>query len=82
MVAVDALIKVIEARSGEVLFQCSPGEEVKAYEFARQMEDMGLAVRLESPSVCQGLAWSLGVQEEEWQEYQESLEQEIDGHQH
>lgn len=77
---IDDQIKVKETLSREVLFQCTMEEEAKAYQFAQEMEAMGIQVEIAIPSVSQTLAAGLGVAEEDWREYQKSMEQEMHDH--
>ena len=77
---IDSLVKVVEPRSGEVLLQCGVEEEALAYQFAREMEQMGVEVKIIAPSVSQTLASGLGVNAKEWQGYQRSMDQEIADH--
>ena len=77
---IDTQVKVMATASQEVLFQCHMDEEAKAYEFAQNMEKMGVEVTIDIPSVAQTLASSLGIEEQDWEEYQRSMEREIDDH--
>ena len=77
---VERQVKVIEQISQQVLFQCDVKDQAKAYQFAREMEEIGVAVQIQTPSVSQTLAHSLGVKEQDWQEYQRSMEEELEDH--
>ena len=77
---IDAQVKVVEPRSGEVLLQCGVEEEARAYQFAQEMEQMGVEVKIIAPSVSQTLASGLGVSAKDWQGYQRSMDQEIADH--
>ena len=77
---IDGQIKVVEVQSGQELFCCSPGEAEKAFQYAKSMEQMGVEVSIVSPSVSETLAVELGVNEGDWGEYQQSMEDEIEYH--
>ena len=77
---IDVQVKVVEVQSGQVLFQCAVEQEEQAYQFAQEMEAMGVEVTVKRPCVSATLASSLGVAEADWQEYQQSMEQEMDDH--
>ncbi len=72
--------RVIEVTSEEILFSCEMSEIDKAYDYAKEMEDLGLEVKVISPNVNETLAQSLGATEQEWQDYKQSMEQEMDDH--
>ncbi|MCY4644009.1 MAG: hypothetical protein OXB88_05270 [Bacteriovoracales bacterium] len=83
---IESRIKVIAAQGqGQdprevVLFECAVEEEEKAYAFARDMEALGVAVKINAPGVSETLASSLGVSEREWREYRDSMDREICDH--
>ena len=56
-------------------------EEIEqAYHFAQKMEEMGLEVYVESPSITKTLALSLGISDQRLKTYEQSVDQEIDDH--
>lgn len=77
---IDDQVKVIETLSRQVLFQCTVEEEAKAHQFAQDMEQLGVDVKVETPNIFQTLASKLGATDTDWKEYQQSMEQEIYEH--
>ena len=65
---------------GEVLFECSPEEKDRAYQYCRELEEMGVEVVLKVPSLPETLAYSLGMSETERDKLKESILQEIRQH--
>jgi hypothetical protein len=74
------LVKVIELNSKDKIFECSLEEIEKAYEFAKEMEAIGLDVKIEAPGLPESLANELGVSKEDLQKLKESIDFEIDEH--
>lgn len=75
-----SIVQVIDKNTKEVLFECSIEETEKAYEFAGEMDEMGLDVEVKSPTITETLCDSLGIGEGEREEYEESVIAEIDDH--
>ena len=73
-------IKVIEAQSGEVLFECDFSEHEKAFDYAHKMEDMGIEIKIHAPSLTETLATSLGADEEELAGLRSEQDDEIASH--
>lgn len=73
-------IKVREKQSLEVLFECDVTEEEKAYQYARDMEAMGIDVNVEIPSVSETLISVLGANESDVEALKEMMDEEIDSH--
>ena len=74
-------VKVIELNDRQELFECEIHEIDKAYKFASDMEQMGIDVKIISPSITRELSHSLGVSEEDWKKIAASLDDEIADHQ-
>lgn len=72
--------KVIEIHSEQVLFECDAKDSAKAYEFAAEMEAMGLEVEVSSPTITESLCDSLGIIHDERDEYENSVIAEIEDH--
>lgn len=72
-------VKVVDEQD-QVLFECSTGEAEKAWTYARQMEELGIEVRLVSPSLPETLAKVLGGTDEELATLRHELDEEIDSH--
>jgi hypothetical protein len=73
-------LRVIEQSSGEVLFECGLDQAEAAYVKAAELEEMGLDVKVEHPGVNETLAASLGVDGPAMEALQESLAEELEGH--
>ena len=73
-------IRVIDIQTEQTLFECDLHESEKAYQFAAEMEEMGLDIKVISPTLGETLSNSLGLSREQQQEYAESMEEEIHSH--
>jgi hypothetical protein len=73
-------VKVIEQSSQEVLFECEIHEMERAYNYAEQMEEIGLDVKIEAPSAPETLARSLGSSEETISSLKAEIQKEIEDH--
>lgn len=73
-------IRVIDQHTGQTLFECALDQSEKAYQFAAQMEEMGLDIKVVAPTLGDTLSQSLGLNNEEQRAYRDSLEEEIDQH--
>ena len=72
--------RVIEKLSEQVLCEFNLNQMDKAFAYAKQMEDMGLDVIIDAPDVNKTLAKSLGATEQQWAQYQKSMQEEMDDH--
>lgn len=72
--------RVIDELSGNILFSCSLEKHEQAYLFAKQMEELGIRVQLQVPSITDTLAHNLGVKNEALESYQSSVEEELHHH--
>lgn len=75
-----ATVKIIEVHSSQVLFECPVEKSDFAYEKAAEFEEMGLEIKLVHPSVNESLATSLGISGDPLEAFEESLTEEIEGH--
>lgn len=73
-------IRVIDVQTEQTLFECSLQESEKAYQFAAEMEEMGLDLKVVVPTLSETLSQSLGLSREAQAAYQESLEEEMEEH--
>jgi hypothetical protein len=73
-------IIVRDVQSQLVLFECTLEEAEKAYQYAASMEELGLEVEVISPTLSETLSSSLGLSQQEHQEYKKSLEEEMQSH--
>ncbi len=73
-------IRVLDQQTDQVLFECSLEDSEKAYQFAAEMEEMGLDLKMEVPTLSETLSESLGLSREQKAAYKESLQAEMDEH--
>ena len=73
-------ILVRDVQTQQVLFECAITESEKAWQFAAEMEEMGLDIEVISPTLSETLSNSLGLTNEELQAYKESMEEEMENH--
>jgi hypothetical protein len=73
-------ILVRDVQTQQVLFECAMNESEKAYQFAAEMEEMGLDIEVVSPTLSETLSNSLGLSQEQQEKYKQSLEEEMDSH--
>ena len=73
-------IKVYEINTEETLQTFESHETEKAYEYARQMEEMGIEVKVKIPSINHTLADSLGMGSEDLENLTVAIDKEIDSH--
>ena len=73
-------VKVIDKLEGQTILECPVEEQDKAFEYAKQMEELGLDVKIDSPSVPESLARVLGAREQEIQNLRHEIDKEIDSH--
>ena len=73
-------IRVLDQQTGQSLFECSFEESEKAYQFAAEMEEMGLDIVVVAPTLTETLTNSLGLSPEARAAYSHSLEEEIEQH--
>jgi protein-arginine kinase len=73
-------IQVRDVRTQQILFECALTESEKAYQFAAEMEEMGLDLEVIAPTLGETLSNSLGLTQEQQQEYKNSIEDEMEAH--
>lgn len=76
----NSKIRVVDSESRQVLFECGITESDKAYQFAAEMEELGLSVDVLNPTLSETLTDSLGLSQEDRRKYETSLEEEIEHH--
>lgn len=59
----NSLVKVIDINSNTELFSCSADNIHSAYLYAKEMENLGLGVKIVAPNITQTLAEGLEVGE-------------------
>lgn len=74
------MIRVIDIGTDQVLKEVPLEEAEKAYAFIAEMEEMGLDLKIENPTLADTLSQSLGLGPKEIADYKESMEQELDDH--
>lgn len=73
-------IKVLSVHTNEVLFSCGMDEAEKAYQFTASMEELGLELKVVTPTLSQTLTQALGLTVDEQAAYEDSLIEEIEQH--
>ena len=73
-------IRVLDLQSGQTLFECSVQDSEEAYQFAAQMEEIGLELKVIIPTLSDTLSQSLGLTREQKLAYKTSLEEEMEDH--
>jgi hypothetical protein len=80
MVKEKLKIQVIETNSGSVMQEFDLNQLDAAYALATSLEEMGLDITINRPTLSDTLAHSLGFSEEQVAEYKDSLIEEIQEH--
>lgn len=73
-------ILVRDVQTQQTLFECGVTEAEKAYQFAAEMEELGLDIEVVSPTLTETLSTSLGLTKAEKEAYRQSMEDEMEGH--
>jgi hypothetical protein len=73
-------VQVLSTDSKEVLFECEVDQESHAYEYAAQMEELGVEVEVISPNVIDTLTTALGLKKDEEDAFRHSVYEEIHDH--
>ncbi len=73
-------IQVRDVQSDSLLFECPIEEAHKAYQFAAEMETLGLDIKLITPTLSDTLLNTLGLSWEAQEKYRSSTQEEIDSH--
>lgn len=73
-------VKVIAIETKEVLLEVAIEEIAKAYQFAAQMEEMGIEVKLDAPTLADTLSDSLGLSADNRHKLEISMEEELEDH--
>ena len=73
-------IRVIDIQTEQILFECSMDDSEKAYEYAARMEEMGLDVKVDAPTLGDTLSQSLGLSKEAQETYRQSMQEELEEH--
>ena len=80
MVKEKSKIFVRDVQTQQTLFECSVQESEKAWQFAAEMEEMGLDIEVISPTLSDTLSSSLGLTSEQQEALKESMEEEMEAH--
>jgi hypothetical protein len=73
-------ILVRDVETKQVLFECDLTESEKAWQFAAEMEEIGLDIEVIAPTLSETLSESLGLTRAEKDGYKESIEEEMQAH--
>lgn len=76
----ESKVKVIDINSEQVLFECDMTKIESAYQYASEMEQMGLDVKVISPTITETLCDSLGIELDARADYEQSVFSEIEDH--
>lgn len=74
------MIRVIDIGTDQVLMEVPLEEAEKAYAFIAEMEEMGLDLKIENPTLADTLSQSLGLSPKQAADYKESMDHEIEDH--
>ena len=78
----ESKIKLIDTSSQELIQEFPMDQVDQAYAMAEQLEAAGASFELKIPSVTDTLVSSLGMPDADKAEYEESIKEEIEGHNH
>lgn len=73
-------VKVIATDTNEVLFETELNNISKAYEYASSMEQLGIDIKVVSPTLTETLVNSLGLNLDDQQKYSQSVKDELHDH--
>ncbi len=73
-------VTILDELSGQILYQTSLDNLDYAYQYAAELEEMGLQIKITAPTLTESLLNSLGANEGEKTTYLRSLEEELDSH--
>lgn len=73
-------VKVIAIQTDEVLLEVPIEEMARAYEYAAQMEEMGIEIKLDAPTVADTLSDTLGLSIDDRHRLETSMDDEIHDH--
>ncbi len=73
-------VQLIEKNSQSVLYEIGIDQIEKAYEMAKQFEQMDLDIELRAPSLPLTLAKELGLTSDEEKSFNDAIDSELDGH--
>lgn len=74
-------IRLIEKKSHHILYEFPLIEKDQAYQMASSLEEMGLEIALEIPSITENLSHFLGLSDEQNEVLKKCMEDEIESHQ-
>ena len=73
-------VKVIAIESNEILLEVDIADMEKAYEYAAKMDEMGIEVKVDAPTITDTLANTLGLNMEDQDRLKQSALDEINDH--
>jgi hypothetical protein len=73
-------ISVRDVHTKQILFECPIEQPERAWAFAAEMEEMGLDVEIDAPTLSDSLSSSLGLTVSEHEELKQSIEAEMESH--
>ncbi len=76
----NSTIKVIDKISQEIIKTYSLDESHLAYEFASQLEEIGMDIEIKSPTLVESFKNALELNSKQIDEYDESVREEVEDH--
>jgi hypothetical protein len=76
----NMLVTIKDKISGNILFSCTIDQLDEAYHQAKHFEEMGLDIEIDSPSITETLASSLGKTGKELKDFRNSVNHELEDH--
>lgn len=73
-------VRLLTIDTNECLFETEIADIAKAYEYAAQLEEMGVEVKIDAPTIADTLSDSLGLNVDDQEKLQDSIIEEIEDH--
>jgi len=76
---VESKIKLLDSES-QILYEFAPNEIDAAYAKAQELEEMGIEVTLDAPSLPETLGATLGMSAKDREKLKTEIEEEVESH--
>jgi hypothetical protein len=73
-------VRVLTIDTGECLFETTIDQIEKAYEYAAQLDEMGIEVKISAPTIADTLSDSLGLKVDDQEKLHQSIIEEMEDH--
>lgn len=73
-------INIVDRLSGTILSSFSMDDSDKAHDYATRMDEMGVDVEIQAPSLPESLIFELGANSQEVKTLRQELDEEIESH--